>query len=651
MSSATYGATYLTVKVNNVAQTFSFSAGKRTIVGKDYTSLAGLSPSFDMQVTGYGKMIQILPLAGGPWVSTGTRIYSLKVIVTYSALYTVTWKSGEVTLETDVNLPYHTMPSYEGASPTRAADAQYTYAAFTGWEPAVAAVEEDTTYQAVFEKTLNAYTVTWKSAGEVMEVDQGIPYGSMPDYAGTVPERASTDLLVYAFSGWEPAVGAVAGDVSYEALFSSTDRLYTISFDSAGGSEAAPIIQAHGTAVTAPENPAREGYTFIGWNPAVPAAMPVGGFSCVALWQAKQYKIAFDSAGGSPVGTVLVDFDAEIVLPPEPSRAGYTFDAWVPGLPAKMPAGDLACTAAWLRNMYTLRYLPGTQGTFPAQGSYVYYNAVPPALDFDLSCSPGYVFTGWDPALPSRMPAGNSTHTAQWREEGNLGSVPGASEYAITFDSAGGSPVTAIRASAGAPLAPPEPPVRDGYVFAGWSPAVPETMPATDMTCAAQWKPRIIHYPNNTLCIQGLRLRDLSPELTSNWQMFLPVDLSRDGVQRVPLIASNLYYAGEAKVEVVGDSVTVTYEALRGIEVKSEFLALLPNMAAALSTDPLRLQAYQFSFAQPISIGQDLGGDSRVVVYIMNVINYSNQIPGLRLFTDRHPDYQAAMAAVQAIME
>ncbi len=642
-------ATYLSVKVNNVAQTFMFSQGVTTTIGKDYTSVAGLSPVFNIQVTGYGMMVKIL--WGGPYVSTTTTISSLKVIVTYSALYTVTWKNGDAVLETDSNLPYLTIPSYDGAVPSRAADAQYTYHNFIGWDPVPAAVEEDITYQAAYDKTVKEYPVTWKNGDTVLELDLNVPYGSTPEYNGPTPEKEPTGQYLYAFSGWEPAVSAIVGETVYEAVFTPSDRPYTVSFDSAGGSAVTPITQAHGTPVSAPEDPVREGYTFIGWDPAVPDAMPIGGLACTAQWRADPYTITFNSAGGSPVAAVIVDCDAEVVLPPEPARAGYTFDGWTPELPETMPAQNLSCTAMWLRNIYSVRYMPGTQGTFPAATYQLYYNSVIPPIDFGLACNPGYSFVGWSPAVPAKVPAAHTVYTAQWVEGDGLGAEPGSSGYQITFDSAGGSAVKAITVDPGTPLTAPKPPKRRGFAFTGWAPAVPMTMPEYHLTCVAQWEPKVTYYPDNTLCVQGLRLRDIAPELTDNWQMFLPLDLSADGVQIVPLIASNLYYAGEAKVVVKGGSVTVTYTVPGGIEVKSEFLAILPNLAAAVSTDPMSLKDYQFSFGEPVSIRDDLARDTKVVLYIMNVISYNDAVPGIRLFTDRNPDYKTAMEALYAVME
>lgn len=59
---------------------------------------------------------------------------------------------------------------------------------------------------------------------------------------------------------------------------------YTITFDTAGGSEVAPITQDYGTTITAPANPAKTGYTFAGWDKTIPSTMPAGDMAITARW-------------------------------------------------------------------------------------------------------------------------------------------------------------------------------------------------------------------------------------------------------------------------------------------------------------------------------------------------------------------------------
>ena len=60
---------------------------------------------------------------------------------------------------------------------------------------------------------------------------------------------------------------------------------YTITFDTAGGSEIAPITQDYGTNITAPADPTREGYTFIGWDREIPKTMPAENITLKAKWK------------------------------------------------------------------------------------------------------------------------------------------------------------------------------------------------------------------------------------------------------------------------------------------------------------------------------------------------------------------------------
>ena len=60
---------------------------------------------------------------------------------------------------------------------------------------------------------------------------------------------------------------------------------YTITFDTNGGSEIAPITQDYGTQIAAPADPTKEGYTFIGWDTEIPTTMPAENITLKARWK------------------------------------------------------------------------------------------------------------------------------------------------------------------------------------------------------------------------------------------------------------------------------------------------------------------------------------------------------------------------------
>lgn len=138
---------------------------------------------------------------------------------------------------------------------------------------------------------------------------------------------------------------AVTGDMTLTAKW--TANSYTIAFDTDGGSDIDPITQDYGTVITAPEAPTREGYTFIGWDKEIPTTMPAENMTVTAQWEINQYKITFDTAGGSEIAPITQDYGTAITSPADPTREGYTFIGWDTEIPATMPAENITLKAKW----------------------------------------------------------------------------------------------------------------------------------------------------------------------------------------------------------------------------------------------------------------------------------------------------------------
>ena len=122
---------------------------------------------------------------------------------------------------------------------------------------------------------------------------------------------------------------------------------YTITFDTNGGSEIAPITQDYGTQIAAPANPTRKGYTFKGWDKEIPETMPAENITVKAQWKINQYTITFDTNGGSEIAPITQDYGTEITAPDNPTRKGYTFKGWDKEIPKTMPAENITITARW----------------------------------------------------------------------------------------------------------------------------------------------------------------------------------------------------------------------------------------------------------------------------------------------------------------
>ena len=122
---------------------------------------------------------------------------------------------------------------------------------------------------------------------------------------------------------------------------------YTITFDTAGGSEIASITQNYCTAITAPADPTREGYTFIGWDRDIPEIMLAENITVTAQWEINRYTITFDTAGGSEIAPITQDYGTAITAPADPTREGYTFIGWDRDIPVTMPAENMTLKARW----------------------------------------------------------------------------------------------------------------------------------------------------------------------------------------------------------------------------------------------------------------------------------------------------------------
>lgn len=309
-----------------------------------------------------------------------------------------------------------------------------------------------------------------KITGDTLQI---VAYSS----AGTVVQ--ATADTGYHFEKWSDGVGTanrtdtnVKSNITVTAEFAINH--YTVSFKDHDGSVLKTQKVDHGSGATPPEAPEREGYTFTGWD--VGFGNVTGNLDVSAQYIVNEYTIIFDSAGGSVVNSITQDYGTEITLPPDPTREGYTFTGWNPVVPATMPVDGAFLTAQWSINTYTVTFKDHDGTVLKTETVEHDGGATAP----DDPAREGYTFAGWHVAFDTIT--GDLTVTAQYQ----------INQYTITFDTAGGSAVAPITLDYGAEVTPPEDPAKEGYTFAGWSPAVPETMPASNQTLTAQWT--IIEY-------------------------------------------------------------------------------------------------------------------------------------------------------------
>lgn len=266
--------------------------------------------------------------------------------VTYTATYTetvnqymVTWLNDDGTELKSEEVAYGQTPTAP-AAPTKAADAQYTYT-FAGWDKQVEQVTGVTTYTAVYDQTVNKYTVTWKNWDGTELKNETYEYGATPSYSGETPTKEQDAYFTYTFKDFGETK-TVTGDAEYTAVFTQTDRLYTVKWINGEAVETAEA--KYDAKLTAPEAPAKEGHTFKGWNTAldgtgtyVTDVTVTGDVTLYAVWEINTYTVKFVDHDGTLIFEQSVEYGKEPLLPAEPTRENddnykYSFKGWSPAV-------------------------------------------------------------------------------------------------------------------------------------------------------------------------------------------------------------------------------------------------------------------------------------------------------------------------------
>lgn len=160
-------------------------------------------------------------------------------------------------------------------------------------------------------------------------------------------------------------------------------------------------------------------------------------------------------------------------------------------------------------------------------------------------------------------------------------------------------------------------------------------------------------FSNNTMGVAGYSLRDLG--VTDKWYNIVPVDLTADGIYKIPMVASNMVVIGNAIVTVEGDNVTVTYETQHAspgnLTVSSECVKWFDEIAdvtADFCADPQS----DIAFGEAVSKA-DLGKVG--YLFICNRVTYCQPIAdnGIYLpsYNHNHQTWEAYRAGLDAMVE
>ncbi|MFA6861701.1 MAG: leucine-rich repeat protein [Bacilli bacterium] len=250
--------------------------------------------------------------------------------------YTITWMNDDNTvLETDTDVKYGTLPTYDGAEPTKVSSSQYDYT-FDGWNQDIATVTSDATYIATYSHVIRKYTVTWTNYdGTVLETDAGVDYGTVPTYDGTNPVKiVSGDTKGYIFNGWSPEVAAIEGDTTYVAQYKEM-TVANITFKNADGTVLQETPVAYGTMPS--YTGARPSYktdssvyVFKGWDSEITSATENKTYTATYYEFKNKNAVTFNTNGGSTGAdySYSVPDNYYIHSPKNPTKEGNYFAGW-----------------------------------------------------------------------------------------------------------------------------------------------------------------------------------------------------------------------------------------------------------------------------------------------------------------------------------
>lgn len=227
-----------------------------------------------------------------------------------------------------------------------------------------------------------------------------------------------------------------------------------------------------GSPITA-YTPEMEG-TFSGWNDTVPSVMPDHDLYYCSTVQI-QYTITYVLCNGEDDIVNSYTAGETIIKPADPVREHYSFKGWNTAVPETMPAANTTITAIWEINKHDVIYIVDSQA-YERIPNIAYGTAVPECTKANPE-KEGYRFTGW-PVPLATMPD----------EDLYIDACFDIESFTITYNLNNGEDNIVIEYIFSEGITDIPVPERTGYIFDGWSPEIPATMPANNLTVKAKWK-------------------------------------------------------------------------------------------------------------------------------------------------------------------
>ena len=374
--------------------------------------------------------------------------------VTYTAEYKV--NSYKLIYEVD-GVTYHSEEIAFGAAITPLAAPQKEGKTFSGWSEIPATMPAHDV-KVIGSFSSNSYMVKFVVDGKVI-YEKSQAYGSKI-VAPTVEEKEG-----YTFSGFGDVDETVpAHDVTYNGSYIANK--YKVTFV-ADGKVVSETEMEYGAPIVAPEAPAKEGHTLVGWG-NIDKTVPAHDVTYTAEYKVNSYKLIYE-VDGVTYHSEEIAFGAAITPLAAPQKEGKTFSGWSE-IPATMPAHDVKVIGSFSSNSYMVKFVVDGKVIYEKSQAYGSKIVAPTVEEKE-----GYTFSGFGD-VDETVPAHDVTYYGSYI----------ANKYKVTFV-ADGKVISETEMEYGAPIVAPEAPVKEGHTFVGWG-NIDETVPAHDVTYTAEYK-------------------------------------------------------------------------------------------------------------------------------------------------------------------
>ena len=507
------------------------------------------------------------------------------------------------------------MPEYNGATPTKTANVEYSYQ-FDAWTPEISKVTGDITYTATYTATKNKYKVTFidEDGKTILKEAKEYTYGTeaVNIERPETPTKEATAEYSYEFAGWEPEIKDVTENAIYKATYKEIINKYTVTFVDEDGKTVLKEATEYdyGTKasdIAKPSNPTKKAtaeytYTFAGWEPTIVDVTEDATYKAKYNAVKNKYTVTWKNEDGTELEKdlnveygVMPQYNGAIPTKAVTDQYTYTFKGWSPEI--SKVTGNITYIATYTEtiNKYTVTFVDEDGKTVLKEATKYDYGTkasdiVKPEEPTKASDEQySYAFAGWEPTIVDVI--GDATYKATYTKT--------VRKYTVTWlDEDGTELEKDLEVEYGTmPSYDGQTPTKESttqysYTFEGWSPKVSKV--TGDVRYVATYSKEAVNVTLSKMAVDSngkevLPLHEYSEGDTVNYKL----TITNNGTKTIKTytvtdtLVSELSFNGTQPdgTSVNGNTLTWTISDLGAKETKSIIIKTKIN-SNAWSTRP-----------------------------------------------------------------